>query len=161
MSIYSTLHRLVGSSLLWQFAGTKHFHQNWQHGSLSEASSASVRGVDSETQFFRYPWPSPLGPDLVSAASQESFPVLFCFKIGASEPGLSQWTHFSFAAETGEWSFLSPSPGTGSDPEEKHQRMGLRHGHSYVGASEAIKTVLLLPWTLQTPRRGSHNFLVL
>lgn len=137
------------------------FPSELTHGSLSEASSASVRGVDSETQFFRYPWPSPLGPDLVSAASQESFPLLFCFNFGASEPGLSQRTHFSFAAETGGWSFLSPSPGTGSDPEEKHQRMRLRHGHSYVGASEAIKTVLLLPWTLQTPQRGSHNFLVL
>ena len=136
------------------------FPSELTYGSLSEASSVSVRGVDSETQFFQYPWPSPLGPDLVSAASQESFPVLFCFNSGASEPGLSQRTHFSFAAETGVWSFLSPSPGTGSDPEEKHQRMGLSNGHSYVGASEAIKTVLLLPWTLQTPRRGSNNFLV-
>ena len=91
------------------------FPSKLTHGSLSEASSASVRGMDRETQFFRHPWPSPLGPDLVSAASQVSFPVLFCCNSGASEPGLSQRTHFSFAAETGGWSFLSPSPGIGSD----------------------------------------------
>jgi len=45
--------------------------------------------------------------------------------------GLSQPTHFSFAAEIGGWSFLSlPWNRVRLGPEEKQQGMGLHHGHS-------------------------------
>lgn len=78
---------------------------------LGEAFGASVRGTDSKTQLFWHPWPT--------TWTRSGFPsitsgfILLWF--WASEPGLSQPTHFSFAAETGGWSFLSLNPGIGSD----------------------------------------------
>ena len=89
-------------------------HQNWlRHAKWG--SSASIRGRDSEIQSFWHPSPSPLRPDWVSVASQGSFPVLFCFSSRASEAGHSPPPRFSFAAETGRWSFLSSNPAGGSD----------------------------------------------
>ena len=91
--------------------GTRYFHQNWLV-CAKRASSASIRERDSEIQFFSYPSPSPLGP---LAASQGSFPALFCFSSGASEAGHSPSPRFSFAAETGGWSFRSSNAVGGSD----------------------------------------------
>lgn len=130
------------------------------HGSLREASCASVKGMDSETQFFWHPWPSRLGPDLVSAASQVSFPVLFCFSSGASEPGLSQPTHFSFAAETGGWVFSLPVLEKGPTVLWVTGTTLWTFCPAYLGIFEAIKTALLLPWNPQRPQKVSHDFLV-
>ena len=113
--------------------------------------------MDSETQFFWHPWPASLRPDLVSAASQVSFLVLFCFSSGASEPSLSQTTHFSFAAETGGWSFLSPSPEAGSDCALRRSSREWDYIVdilSSLGIFETMKTTLLLPWNPRRPQRG-------